>query len=116
MLEGVRFKTVKEFSDWQRTRVASNVAMNETYEVDYATLSTIVNHEATQVAAGTLSINNDVLRCADVEIPLADISDMGIHGRHALVFSVKSTYYELLPADEFSIQQFLMYYNCVKQK
>lgn len=116
MLEGVRFRTTKEFFDWQKTRVASDVIENETYQVDFATLSTIVNHEATQVAAGSLSINNEVLRCSDVEIPLADISDMGIHGRHALVFSVKGTYYELVPAEEFSIQQFLLYYHCVKQK
>ena len=116
LLEGVRFRTTKEFSDWQKNRVASDVQENQTYEVDFATLSTIANHEATQVAAGTLSINNEVLRCSDVEIPLADISDMGIHGRHALVFAVKGAYYELIPADEFSIQQFLLYYNCVKQK
>ena len=84
--------------------------------MDFATLSTIANHEATQVAAGSLSINNEVLRCSDVEIPMADISDMDIHGRHALVFSVKGTYYELIPADEFSALQFLLYFNCVKQK
>ena len=57
-----------------------------------------------------------VLKCGDVEIPVADISDMCIHGRHALVFNVKGTYYELLPAHEFSIQQFLLYYNCCKNK
>ena len=116
MLEGVRFKTTKEFSDWQKTRVASDVLENETYQVDFATLSTIANHEATQVAAGSLSINNEVLRCSDMEIPLVDISDMDIHGRHALVFSVKGAYYELIPADEFSALQFLLYFNCVKQK
>ena len=116
MLSGVPFKTVKEFSDWQKERVAEDVAANVTYQAEFATLSTIENHEATQVAAGVLTINNEMLKCADLEIPVADISDMGIHGRHALVFNVKGTYYELLPADEFSIQQFLLYYNCCKQK
>ena len=116
MLEGVRFRTIKEFADWQKTRVAADVAAGETYEVEFATLSSIENHEATQVAAGAVSINNEMLRCEGVELPLADISDMGIHGRHALVFSVKGTYYELIPSEEFSIQQILQYYNCVKQK
>ena len=116
MLHGVPFKTVKEFSDWQKQKVAEDVAAGETYSVEFATLSTIINHEATQVAAGVLSIDNEVLRCDDMEIPVADIADMGIHGRHALVFSVKGTYYELLPAHEFSIQQFLLYYNCLKNK
>ena len=116
MLEGVRFRTIKEFADWQKTRVAADAAAGEIYEVDMATLSTIENHEAAVVASGAASISNDVLKCDGVELPLADISDMGIHGRHALVFNVKGTYYELIPADEFSIQQFLLYFNCVKQK
>lgn len=116
MLHGVPFKTVKEFSDWQKARVAEDAAAGETYAVEFTTLSTIENHEATQVAAGGLSINNDMLKCGDVAIPVADISDMGIHGRRALVFSVKRTYYELLSAHEFSIQQFLLYYNCLKNK
>lgn len=116
MLHGVPFKTVKEFSDWQKAKVAEDAAAGETYSVEFATLNTVANHEATQVAAGRLSINNEVLRCDDYEIPVADISDMGIYGRHALVFSVKGNYYELLPAHEFSIQQFLLYYNCVKKK
>ena len=116
MLKGVPFKTIKEFSDWQKERVAADVDAGETYTVASATLSTIENHEATLVAEGALSINRDVLKCADVEIPVADIADMGIHGRHALVFNVKGTYYELLPAHEFSIQQFLLYYNCCKNK
>lgn len=116
MLHGVPFKTVKEFSDWQKERVAADAAGGETYLVEFATLSTIENHEAKQVAVGELSINNRILQCGDVAIPVADISDMGIHGRHALVFSVKGTYYELLPAMEFSIQQFLLYYHCCKMK
>lgn len=116
MLHGVPFRTVKEFSDWQKERVAADAAAGETYSVEFATLSTIVNHEASQVSAGVLSMDNEMLKCGDVEIPVADISDMGIHGRHALVFSVKGTYYELLPAHEFSVQQFLLYYNCVKNK
>lgn len=116
MLHGVPFKTVKQFADWQKEQVARDAAAGEVYSVEYAALSTIVNHEATQVAAGPLSIGGDVLKCDDYEIPVADIADMGIHGRHALVFSAKGTYYELLPAHEFSIQQFLLYYNCVKKK
>ena len=116
MLHGVRFKTVKEFADWQKEKVAQDAAAGKTYTVEFAALNTVANHEATQVAAGMLSINNEVLRCDDVAIPVADISDMGIYGRHALVFSVKGAYYELLPAHEFSIQQFLLYYNCVKKK
>lgn len=115
MLHGVPFKTVKEFSDWQKERIAEDAAAGEAYTVEFATLSTIEKHEATQVTAGELSIDNNVLRCGDVSIPLTEISDMGIHGRHALVFSVRGTYYELLPAHEFSIQQFLLYYNCLKK-
>lgn len=115
MLRGVPFKTVKEFSDWQNRKVAEDVAAGETYCAEFGTLSMIKNHEATHVAAGRISIDNSLLRCDNVEIPVTEISDMGIHGRHALVFSVKGTYYELLPAHEFSIQQFLLYYNCLKK-
>lgn len=116
MLHGVPFRTVKEFADWQKAQVAKDAGAGEVYRVEFATLSTIVDHEATQVASGNLSIDPETLTCGDVSIPVADISDMGIHGRHALVFSVKGTYYELLPAREFSIQQFLLYFNCVKKK
>ena len=116
MLEGVRFSTVKEFSDWQRNRVAADAAEGEVYEVDHATLDTIVDHKSTRAASGQLSMDREYLTCGGVRIPMADISDMGIHGRHALVFSVKGAYYELIPDDQFSIQQFLLYYNCVKGK
>ena len=116
MLHGVPFKTVKEFSDWQKEKVAEDAAAGETYSVEFATLNTVADHQATQVAAGQLSINNDFVCCDGFQIPIADISDMGIYGRHALVFSAKGTYYELLPAHEFSIQQFLLYYNSVKNK
>ena len=116
MLHGVPFRTVKEFADWQKGRVAEDAAAGEMYSVGSATLSTISNHEATQVASGALSIDPEKLRCGEVEIPLADIADMAIHGRHALVFSVSGTYYELLPAKQYSIQQFLLYFNCIKNK
>lgn len=116
MLHGVPFRTVKEFSDWQKERVAADAEAGEAYAVEFATLSTIENHEATQIAAGRLSIDPQTLRCGDVEIPVADISDMGIHGRRGLVFSAGGVYYDLLPAPEFSIQQFLLYYNCCKKK
>ena len=114
MLHGVPFKTVKAFADWQKEQVAADVAAGESYTVDSATLSTLVNHQATQVAAGPLSINREVLRCGSVEIPLTEISDMDLYGRHALVFSVKDAYYELIPAPQYSIQQFLLYYLAIQ--
>lgn len=115
MLNGVRFRTVRDFAAWQREQVEADVAADKVYEVDFATLSQLEKHEATQIGQGRLSISRQALRCGEVEIPMDSISDMAIHGRHALVFSVNRKYYELLPAEEFSIQQFLQYFEACKK-
>lgn len=114
MLNGVRFRTVRDFAEWQKAQVAADVTAGRTYGVDYATLTQLDKHEATQIGQGKLSISRQALRCGDVEIPVDDISDMAIHGRHTLVFSVNRKYYELVPAEEFSIQQFLQYFEACK--
>ena len=59
------------------------------------------------------------LRCGDAVVSLEDITEMAMHGRHALVFSANKTYYELLPAEGCNTLKFLWLfesYSAVKSR
>ncbi len=50
-------------------------------------------------------------KCGDVSIPLSYISEMAMHGKRALVFSVNDIYYEVIPANGFNSLKFHLYYQ-----
>jgi len=96
MLEGIAQKTVKDLFDWQKEQVLQDAAQNIVYKSKSASLFTVVNHQQKQLAHGLVRMDKDTLSCEDTTIALDTITDMAMHGRHALVFSVKDAYYELL--------------------
>ncbi len=116
MLEGAPFDSVRDFADWQKEVVANDVESREIYSEESVTLSTVVNHNPTVVAEGRLTISADELRCNDVVIPLSSISEMAMHGKHALVFSNKDGYYEILPKNDTNMIRFYWYFNEIKNK
>lgn len=116
MLEGIPYRTVKELSDWQKARVASDVASGITYTSPDAELITVADHQETPVAHGMLSISARALTCGDTELLLKDISDLAIHGRHALVFTAAGKYYELKTPSNANTLKFLLFYEEWKQQ
>lgn len=105
MLSGSRFRTVKDLYDWQKEEVRRAALAGTSYAVPSATLSTVSKHVETLVSSGTAVISPESISCGGVTIPLDDISEFAMHGRHALVFSVGKTYYELV-AKESNLLKF----------
>ncbi len=111
MLNGTRFKTLKEYSDWQKAEVQKDAVEGVKYCVDGVTLSTVKNHVEEQVAVGNLFINGEAMVCADKSFELEGISDIAIHGQRALVFTFHRDYYELIFPENTNALKFLLYYN-----
>ena len=112
--EGLEHKTVKDLFSWQMRQVEQDVKDQVVYTAPDGILKSIDNHVETMVSQGTVSMDGDRLACGEVQIPLADITDMDMHGKNALVFSVKSTYYELIPDRSAGALKFHMMYQCYK--
>ena len=115
-LENAPFETVKEFSDWQRQRLAEDVAAGKTYAAHSGTLYRLEDHQEIHVTEGTVSMNGESLRCGEVEIPIASITDLAMHGQRALVFTADKQYYELIPTKGSNSFKFFLYYDQVKNK
>lgn len=116
MLEGIPFKTIRDLAKWQRKQVAEAAKTHSTYTASHGTLSRISNHEETILSEGQIFLTPQSLICGDKEIPLDDILDMAIHGKHGLVFTAQKMYYELLPDNESNALKFLWLYEAYKQK
>lgn len=116
MIENCRFETVRDLSNWQKEEVKKDADNNEIYTAEHAELIQISKHEETLIAKGNLSLSSTHLICDDKELPLDKISDMAIHGRHALVFSVGKEYYELLPKTPNHALKFLLLFDAYKNK
>ena len=114
MLEGLPYTTVKELSDWQTQQVQQDITEGIPYSAGSATLTTLVNHEETLAAQGPVTMTPEIFRCGALEIPMADISDLNIHGQKAIVFTAQRQYYELRPAEGFNALKFHLYYHGCK--
>ncbi len=113
-LQGAPFATVKAFSDWQNERVAQDADSGVTYRAVDGTLTTVSRHIETPVASGEVTLDGEWLRCGDAAIAVADISDMAMHGKRALVFSAADNYYELIPSG--NALKFWLYYQACTNK
>lgn len=109
MFEGSRFKTVLELSQWQTDEVLKAVENGKVFYASNATLSTVSKHVETPISSGEASISAEAISCGGVSIPLADITELAMHGRHAVVFSVGKTYYELISKHSNMLKFHLLY-------
>lgn len=116
LLEDAPYATVKEFSRWQNERVARDAVNGAIYHAPNGTLISVQNHIESPLACGEVSIDGEYLRCGDVAVRVADISDMAMHGKRALVFSAADTYYELIPSDGVSALKFWLYYQACTER
>lgn len=115
MLKDVPFVTVRQLSDWQNKQVELAAEAGAVYTVPHGELSTVANHVESPVDRGAVSLSADALVCGETEIPLADILDLQIHGKHALVFSTEKAYYELISA-EANVLKFMLLYSAYKRQ
>lgn len=112
MLEGLPFTSVKELAAWQNAEVEKAVARGDTrFTANEAALLSISRHEETQVDSGPIVMDAQALVCGGTTIPLADISDIAMHGRRDLVFTTPQGYYELKILSASNALKFLLLYQ-----
>lgn len=114
MLEGLTQRTVKELFAWEKQVVHDTAACGGAFTARSGTLATVVQHQQNPVTEGPVRLDCQSLRCGEVTIPISQISDMAMHGRRALVFSVGKDYYELIPSQEANALKFHMLYQVYK--
>ena len=117
MLEGAPFRTVYDFSRWQNERIAEDTAAGTVYSSPDAVLSVISADDETEADRGRLTMDNEAIRCGGTEITLDEITNMDIHGRHAIVFAAGGKYYELTPCSGSNALKYLLRYReCRKNR
>ena len=115
-LEHAPYETVREFSDWQRERLAEDAEKGVPYTAEHGVLHRMEDHQEFYVTEGAVRMDRDCLRCGEVEIPLASITDLAMHGQRALVFTADKQYYELIPQKGSNSFKFFLYFAQVKNR
>lgn len=113
-LNGSPFKTLKEFSDWQKERLSADAVNNLSFSVNEATLSSIKNHEETPITKGTLSVGRDALTLGECTFPIEEISELSMHGQSSIVFSHRKDYYEIIVPRKANALKFMLLFNTYK--
>ena len=106
----MRHTIAKEFSDWQKEQIDTDVTRGVAYCAKDGILSTVKDHKEELVTNGEMSISPEGLKCGDVCFELSHISEMAMHGQRALVFTADKKYYELIPSREANALKFFLYY------
>lgn len=114
MLEGAPFDSVRDFAAWQKTVVEKDIENGVSYGGEEVTVSTVVDHDTTVITEGELTISRDEIRCGDKVFPISSVSEMAMHGKHALVFSTKEGYFEILPKKDTNMIRFYWYFKEAK--
>ncbi len=72
------------------------------------------DHRAERVAGGALSMSKASLRCGGAVFPLADVAQMSMFGRAALVFTANGRHYELRPETVKCTRKYLELYKILQ--
>lgn len=107
-------KNVKELFAWLKNKVIDDANNCVSYKAENCTLSTVQNHTETLISKGTLILNKEHISCGETEIPFEEIDDFTMHGKHALLFSTKEGYYEVIVPDDSSALKFHMLFQAYK--
>lgn len=111
MLHGLPFATVKELAAWQREQTDRSAREGVCYEAAHACLYAVSRQQQELLAQGPVAMDKDALRCGEVTIELESITEMAMHGRHALVLSANKIYYELIPDKAYNTLKFLQLFE-----
>ncbi len=115
MLQGGSFTTVKELSDWQKQQVQLDIENGTPYTAAEATLTTLQNHQESLVTQGLTTMTRETFSCGNFQVPMADITDLNIHGQKGIVFTANKQYYELRPAENCNALKFHLFYHALKE-
>lgn len=115
MLHGLDYQTLTEAARWQRQQLQQLVAEQGTLSADKVTVRTVENHVETELPGGRLTMDRENLCWGETKLPMERISEMAMHGRHALVFTVGKVYYEILVPEESNTLKFLHFYEECKK-
>lgn len=115
-LEGETFPTIRDFSLWQKAQVLQAARNGQSYTAASCTLTRVAEHQEFPVGQGPLSLSGDSLTCGDIKFPLDQISDLAMHGKRAIVFTVQKDYYELIPSAEANALKFMLLYQAYQNK
>ena len=116
MLEGGAYSTIRELAKWQNEQVEKAAQAGETYTAASCTLTRVAGHQETYAGQGPLSLSPEGLTCGDLKFPLNEISDLAMHGKRAIVFTVHKDYYELIPSSEANALKFMLLYKAYQNK
>ena len=116
MLSNIPFQTVYDVANWQKAMVQKDIENGVIYQTPKANISTVKNHQEEFIATGELLISSQSLKCAHLEFPIDDISELAMHGQHTIVCTVNKDYYEIKTDKTVNTLKFLLYYNGLKTK
>ena len=100
---------------WQREQMARLVQESGTVSAPSVTVRTVETHQETELPGGILTMEREGISWGETRSPLERISEMSMHGRHALVFTAGKIYYELLVPEESNTLKFLHFYEECKK-
>ncbi len=115
LLQGAPYKTLKEFSDWQKQEIRKDIENGVVYTAGFGIVKTVKNHEETPVSEGEIHISAEEIVCGELKVQMSDITDLAMHGQRAIVFSVNKDYYELIPEEGNNSLKFFLYYELLKE-
>ncbi len=113
-IDGIDQKTMKDLFVFLRDKSLLDAKNKLVYSSHFAEILCVKNHVETVLSSGELTLSHESIICGEVVIPLEDILDMAMHGKHALVLSTKDTYYEILVCNDSSALKFLMLFQAYK--
>ena len=115
MLQNAPFHTVRDLAIWQREQVELAADTGTVYHIPDAVLSAVANHQESVLDSGAAQISAEAITCGETTIPLEEILDLQIHGKHALVFSTAKAYYEMI-SPNCNVLKFMLLYGAYKRR
>lgn len=115
-VHGAGEKTLLALSRNQTAQAERDAARGMAYTAPHGSLYAIGKRQETFVTEGPVSLSAEELRCGDFTAATEQISDLAIHGRHELVFSIGREYYELRPDRPVCAYKFFLYFRILKNK
>lgn len=114
IIHNLKQSSLKEIFEWLKNKVLDDANNGVSYKAENCTLSSIQNHTETLISTGTFNLGKTGVSCGKIIIAIDDIDDFSMHGKHALLFSTKDGYYEVIVPNDSSALKFHMLFQAYK--
>ena len=116
-ISGAPFATVPAWDAWQKERLPLLIHDDAPFFEDASvTLREIAADGVKTVARGAISMRAASLAVNDAVMPLAEIADMALVGRGAIVLTWNGKHYELRGAKDFCGRKYLLMFQHLKAR